>query len=165
MFFLNRWEWCKNTTKKRFLFELRKKEDRMRVLVNFRSIASLKCCYQLSSRFLSKTQANQWWIKSMIFHYLLCERLNNILVKLTLIGRQSIDCCYVYATIDCCYVYVMCHVTNIQHHFVREKIIEKQIQLKRVFTTKQIINNFIKSFFRNSFEKFRKTLNFIWSLV
>ena len=50
---------------------------------------------------------------------------------------------------------------NIQHHFVREKIIEKQIQLKHVFTTKQIINDFIKSFFRNNFEKFRKTLNFI----
>ena len=50
---------------------------------------------------------------------------------------------------------------NIQHHFVCEKIIEKQIQLKYVFTTKQIIDDFIKSFFRNSFEKFRKTLNFI----
>ena len=50
---------------------------------------------------------------------------------------------------------------NIQHHFVREKIIKKQIQLKHVFTTKQIINDFIKSFFRNNFEKFRKTLNFI----
>ena len=50
---------------------------------------------------------------------------------------------------------------NIQHYFVRKKIIEKQIQLKHVFTTKQIINDFIKSFFRNSFEKFRKTLNFI----
>ena len=50
---------------------------------------------------------------------------------------------------------------NIQHHFVREKIIEKQIQLKHVFTTKQIINDFIKSLFRNNFEKFRKTLNFI----
>ena len=50
---------------------------------------------------------------------------------------------------------------NIQHHFVREKIIEKQIQLKHVFTTKQIINDFIKSFFRNNFEKFRKTLNLI----
>ena len=50
---------------------------------------------------------------------------------------------------------------NIQHHFVREKIIEKQIQLKHVFITKQIINNFIKLLFRNNFEKFRKTLNFI----
>ena len=50
---------------------------------------------------------------------------------------------------------------NIQHHFVREKIIEKQIQLKHVFTIEQITNNFIKSLFRNSFEKFRKTLNFI----
>ena len=50
---------------------------------------------------------------------------------------------------------------NIQHHFVREKIIKKQIQLKHVFTTKQIINDFIKSFFRNNFEKFRKALNFI----
>ena len=50
---------------------------------------------------------------------------------------------------------------NIQHHFVREKIIEKQIQLKHVFTTKQIIDDFIKSLFRNSFEKFRKALNFI----
>ena len=50
---------------------------------------------------------------------------------------------------------------NIQHHFVREKIIEKQIQLKHVFTTKQITDNFIKSLFRNNFEKFRKTLNLI----
>ena len=50
---------------------------------------------------------------------------------------------------------------NIQHHFVREKIIKKQIQLKHLFTTKQIINDFIKSFFQNSFEKFRKRLNFI----
>ena len=50
---------------------------------------------------------------------------------------------------------------NIQHHFVREKIIEKQIQLKHVFTTKQIVNDFIKSLFRNSFKKFRKALNFI----
>ena len=50
---------------------------------------------------------------------------------------------------------------NIQHHFVREKIIEKQIQLKHVFTTKQIIDDFIKSLSRNSFEKFRKALNFI----
>ena len=47
------------------------------------------------------------------------------------------------------------------HHFVREKIIEKQIQLKHVFITKQIIDDFIKSFFRNNFEKFRKTLNLI----
>ena len=54
---------------------------------------------------------------------------------------------------------------NIQHHFVREKIIEKQIQLKHVFTTKQIINDFIKSFFRNNFEKFRKTLSFIWIIA
>ena len=43
---------------------------------------------------------------------------------------------------------------NIQNHFVREKIIEKQIQLKYVFITKQIIDDFIKSFFRNNFEKF-----------
>ena len=50
---------------------------------------------------------------------------------------------------------------NIQHHFIRKKIIEKQIQLKYVFITKQIINDFIKSFFRNNFEKFRKTLNLI----
>ena len=50
---------------------------------------------------------------------------------------------------------------NIQHHFVRKKIIKKQIQLKYVFITKQIINDFIKLFFRNNFEKFRKTLNFI----
>ena len=54
---------------------------------------------------------------------------------------------------------------NIQHHFVREKIIEKQIQLKHVFTTKQIIDDFIKLLFRNSFEKFRKTLNFIWIIA
>ena len=50
---------------------------------------------------------------------------------------------------------------NMKHHFVREKIIEKQIQLKHVFTTKQIVNDFIKSLSRNNFEKFRKTLNFI----
>ena len=50
---------------------------------------------------------------------------------------------------------------NIQHHFVREKIIKKQIQLKHVFTTKQITDDFIKSLSRNSFEKFRKTLNLI----
>ena len=50
---------------------------------------------------------------------------------------------------------------NIQHHFVREKIIKKQIQLKHVFTTKQIINDFIKSLFRNNFEKFRKALSLI----
>ena len=54
---------------------------------------------------------------------------------------------------------------NIQHHFVREKIVEKQIQLKHVFTAKQIADDFIKSFPRNNFEKFRKTLNLIWSLV
>ena len=30
-----------------------------------------------------------------------------------------------------------------------------------MFITKQIINDFIKLFFQNNFEKFRKTLNFI----
>ena len=50
---------------------------------------------------------------------------------------------------------------NIQHHFVRKKIIEKQIQLKHVFTIEQITDDFIKLPFRNNFEKFRKTLNFI----
>ena len=50
---------------------------------------------------------------------------------------------------------------NIQHHFIRKKIIEKQIQLKHVFTIKQIIDDFIKSLSRNNFEKFRKTLSFI----
>ena len=51
---------------------------------------------------------------------------------------------------------------NIQQHFVRKKIIEKQIQLKHVFTQNQIIDEFIKSLPRNAFEKFRTTLNFNW---
>ena len=50
---------------------------------------------------------------------------------------------------------------NIQHHFVREKIIKNQIQLKHVFIHDQIINDFIKLFFRNVFKKFRNALNLI----
>ena len=49
---------------------------------------------------------------------------------------------------------------NIQHYFVREKIVEKQIQLKHVFTQNQIINNFIKLLFKNAFKKFRNAFNF-----
>ena len=49
---------------------------------------------------------------------------------------------------------------NIQHHFVREKIIENRIQLKHVFTQNQIIDDFIKSLSRNAFEKFRNALDF-----
>ena len=50
---------------------------------------------------------------------------------------------------------------NIQHHFVREKIIKNQIQLKHVSTHDQIINNFTKSLFRNVFEKFRNAFDLI----
>ena len=50
---------------------------------------------------------------------------------------------------------------NIQHHFVRKKIIKNRIQLKHVFTQNQIINDFIKSLFRNVFEKFRNVFDFI----
>ena len=49
---------------------------------------------------------------------------------------------------------------NIQHHFVREKIVEKRIQLKYVFTQNQIIDDFIKPLFKNAFKKFRNALNF-----
>ena len=44
---------------------------------------------------------------------------------------------------------------NIQHHFVREKIVEKRIQLKHVLTQNQIIDDFIKPLLKNAFEKFR----------
>ena len=49
---------------------------------------------------------------------------------------------------------------NIQHYFVRKKIIEKQIQLKYMFTHNQIINEFIKLLSRNVFKKFRNALSF-----
>ena len=48
---------------------------------------------------------------------------------------------------------------NIQHHFVREKIVEEQIQLEHVFTQNQIIDDLIKSLSRDAFEKFRNALN------
>ena len=49
---------------------------------------------------------------------------------------------------------------NIQHHFVRKKIAEGQIQLEHVFTQDQIANEFIKSLPRDAFEKFRNALSF-----
>ena len=48
---------------------------------------------------------------------------------------------------------------NIQHHFVREKIAEDQIQLKHVFIHDQIADDLIKLLFRDVFEKFRNALD------
>ena len=50
---------------------------------------------------------------------------------------------------------------NIQHHFVRKKIIENRIQLKHVFTQNQITDDLIKSLSRDAFEKFRNALDLI----
>ena len=53
---------------------------------------------------------------------------------------------------------------DIQHHFVREKIAEGQIQLKHVPTQNQIADGLIKPLPRNAFEKFRNALSFSWFL-
>ena len=49
---------------------------------------------------------------------------------------------------------------NIQHYFVREKIVEKRIQLKYVFIQNQIIDNLIKLLSKNAFKKFRNAFDF-----
>ena len=51
---------------------------------------------------------------------------------------------------------------DLQHHFVREKIAKSRIQLKHVFTAKQVANGLIKLLPRNAFEKFRNVLGLHW---
>ena len=48
---------------------------------------------------------------------------------------------------------------EIQQHFVREKIVEKHIQLQYVLIDEQIVDELTKSFVRDKFEVFRKVLN------
>ena len=48
---------------------------------------------------------------------------------------------------------------DIQQHFVREKIIISEIELQYVLTAEQMIDELIKSLFKNKFEFFRRALN------
>jgi kynurenine formamidase len=47
---------------------------------------------------------------------------------------------------------------DIQTHFVREKMSENAIQFEYVFTNQMIIDDLIKSIFKNKFVTFRATL-------